>query len=445
MTSGNPTETEVQTQWRNAVALLEGIRNYADTSVVGTGGLMDTLMQSLEGDFTPQGLTSAAQRLRSGLSALVDNARANEFLQPVLYEYAKLLPNGSGYRGIREIVPALYEHFKLTSKTVKSRAITFDTTATINLIKTNVGNGAMARLTVDENNFPLEFCTVEKKLFRCRQDRNTGTPEHAEIFEHIGSAAAIDGLGRYGTGSGDATRLSIRSQHAGTGNGGSILRNSSFDTYSASASPKFQGWTEVTGGSQVQSSTTYYRGNPSSTTNGSLRMDAGAATILLRQSLVDMRISRIEPNAPYFLRLMVNKTVGSAVGGNLTVRLGGYDYQIALSSIGSGWQEIVVATGADCWPRTWLDSSFAIEIEWASQTSGYLLVDDAIFCEWDRIDGTYWCLRQNAASPTSWLIDDTLEFTDTGGAPTTGKIQWWLWVSGLGYLPSSGSPTFTDP
>jgi len=68
-----------------------------------------------------------------------------------------------------------------------------------------------------------------------------------------------------------------------------------------------------------------------------------------------------------------------------------------------------------------------------------------IFAPWDLIDGTYWCLRGNAATHTAWAVDDTLTVTDAGGAPGTGKIQWWLFVSGFGYLPSSGSPTFTDP
>ena len=48
-------------------------------------------------------------------------------------------------------------------------------------------------------------------------------------------------------------------------------------------------------------------------------------------------------------------------------------------------------------------------------------------------------------TPVAWALDDTLEFTDTGGAAATAKIQYWLWVAGLGYLPTDASPTFTDP
>jgi hypothetical protein len=87
-----------------------------------------------------------------------------------------------------------------------------------------------------------------------------------------------------------------------------------------------------------------------------------------------------------------------------------------------------------------------VEIEWASASSGYLLIDDAIFAPLDQIDGTYWFLRATASTHTPWLVDDILSFTDTGGAPATGQIQWWLWVSGFGYLPSTtGTPSFTDP
>ena len=64
----------------------------------------------------------------------------------------------------------------------------------------------------------------------------------------------------------------------------------------------------------------------------------------------------------------------------------------------------------------------------------------------ELVDGTYWAIRGNAATHTPWLVDDQLAITDTGGAPATAKIQYWLWRTGLGYLPSTtGTPTFSDP
>jgi hypothetical protein len=179
--------------------------------------------------------------------------------------------------------------------------------------------------------------------------------------------------------------------------------------------------------------------------HGSLKIASGGGTVTLKQPLTSMRVRRLDPTTPYFLRIMVNATAGSASGGNIVLRLGSKSITTSIASLSAGWNEIVLSTGQNCWFRQFNEEPMDVEIEWASSSSGYLLVDDAIFAPWDLIDGTYWCLRQNAASPTAWRVDDTLEFTDTGGAPATGKIQWWLWVSGYGYLPSSGSPTFTDP
>jgi len=453
--SGTPTQAEVQSQWKNSVAVLEGLRNYVDGTLAGGGGLWDTLLQSLEGDYTPAGLSTGTARLRATLSGCIDQQRVREFIDPILFEYSRLLSAGNAFRNTSDIFVALYEHFDAGSLTVKSRGITFDTTATTSNVATGgaiVGNGAVSRLTVDQNNYPLEFCNVEKKTFRCRADENTGADEFAELFECLGLTASQDAIGRAATGfgSGEAGRTSIQSQHAGTAQGGSLLRNSSFDSYASGGSPKFVGWTETAGGASItQDTSAYYRSNPDSNrtggVNGSLKITGGAGTVTLTQLLTDMRSGRIDPNSPYFLRVMVNKSAGTAVGGNFIVRMGSVTVTTSVASLAAGWNEVLVPIGTSCWPRNFNQADFKIQVEWATSTSGYLLVDDLIFTQWDAIDGTYWIIRGNNASPVSWLLDDVLEFTDTGGAPATGKIQWWLFIGGYGYLPSSGSPTFTDP
>ena len=446
--SGSPTEAEVQTQWKNSVSILESARNYFDGTVMGGGGLLDVLLQSLEGEYTPVALAGAAQRIRATMSSIVDPGRAQEFIGPILFEYAKLLGQGSAYSDPVQIMRALYEHFHRNSYTIKSRTITYAAISTLPSGVVNVGNGVISRLTTDEHGYKMEACHVEKKLFRCRQDLNTGAQEHAEVFEVIGTQASQDALLQAVFGSGEANRAIINSSHAGTGNGGSLLRNSSFDSYSSTSSPKFTGWTETAGGSNIAQDTTaghFYRSNPSASVDGALKITGGSGTVTLTQTLDSMLVRAIDPATPYFLRVMVNKTVGTASGGTINVKLGSVTVATTIAGLGSGWQEILVPIGTSNWPRTFNVNPFTIVIEWTSSSSGYLLVDDVIFREWDFIDGTYWNVRQNAASPISWLLDDSLEGTDTGGAPATGKLQWWLFRSGLGYLPSSGSPTISDP
>ena len=442
--SGTPTEAEIQTQWTNVVRILEETRTEFDTNLAGASGSVDTLLQSLEGEYTPTALGNAVASFRDRCSSLVDQSTALEFLGPLLEEYAAILAAdatdgfGSNYQDLSSIFSALYEWFHANSLTVESRAITYDSSATAGA--SNVGNGGMSRLHEDHNGYPLEFCHVERKIFRCRQDQNTGTKEHAELFEVAGSQPSRDALQRSSFGSG--VRGFLRAHHAGGGEGGSLLKNSSFSTYDVSATPRFAGWTE-SAGVVTQDTTNYYRSHPGATTDASMVMTGGAGTITIKQTLDDMRISRIDPEVPYFCRIMVNGD--SASGGNVVLRMGTSETVVAISALTAGWDEVIIADD-ETWPRQFNEDPLDIEIAWESSTSGTLLIDDAIFAPWDLVDGTYWFLRANNTSPVPWLVDDTLSFTDTGGAPATGKVQWWNFVAGLGYLPAAvGTPDITEP
>ena len=448
--SGAPTEAEIQAQWRAGIDIIETLRNHFDGTIAGAGGKLDTLTQILEGEYLPAEYTRLMGQVRAQASDMVSPAYASQVITPALFEYGKILAAdatyglGAGYRAPGDIFASLYDWFHDKSLSVTSRGITFDTTPTAG--GSNVGNGTISRLTIDENAYNIEACTIEKKQFVCRADQNSGTEEHAETFEMIGEPSSFDSLLRGSFGSGDAARTVITSKHAGTGSGGSLLQNSSFSQYAAGSSPKFTGWTETAGGNHIsQDATNFYRSHPNATTNASLKMTGSHGTLTVTQPLSAMRVRRLDPNTPYFLRIMVNKTIGSAVGGSVTLTMGGVSKTVTISALASGWAEITIDLNEDCWFKNFNQDAFSVAISWTSSTSGYLLVDDVIFSPWDLIDGTYWCIRQNAASPTSWLQDDILTLTDTGGAPGTGKIQYWLWVAGFGYLPTSGSPTFTDP
>lgn len=446
--SGTPTLAEIQTQWRAIVDMLEDLRNHVDGTIAGAGGQLDVLMQSLEGEYTPSRVANAAARLRAALSSTIEPARVREFLDPVLLEYARFM-GGEPYVAPATIVRELYEYFVANSLTVESRAITYDTSATSSNPSrggTIIGSGAVSRLTLDSFGFTLEACKVEKKIFRCRKDKNTGAQEHAEEFDLTGAPASQDSILLPSFGSGLAAR--ITALHAGNGAGGSILNNSSFDTYSASASPKFTSWTESAGGANIsQVTATTYRGFPGSGTAGSLRINGGSGIVTLKQAVSAMKVKQLDPEQPYFFRVMVNPATGTASGGNFIIRLGSVQTSLAIASMSAGWQEVIIALDKSCWPREFNEDTLDVEIEWdASSASGYLLVDDAILAPFTLFDGTYWVIRQNHATPVSWAVDDTLTFTDTGGAPATAKIQYWLQLAGLGYLPSTtGSPTFTEP
>lgn len=452
--SGNPTEAEIQAQWRATVDILETTRNFVDGTLAGAGGKFDVLMQLLEGEYTPAELTGFCNSVRSGLSGLVSNSIANGAITPLLYEYGRILAAhatlgyGSGYRSSAELFRAIYEWFVANGLTVKSRAITYDTSATTSGNGGGgaiIGNGAISRLTVDQNGFFLEACHVEKKTFRCRADQNSGTEKNAEVFEFVGTAETYDAVLRAASGSGESARTTLVSMHAGTGQGGSLLTNSSFSDYTSTATPKFSGWTEVANGAALsQDTTTVYRSFPGSQLDASLKMTGGTGTITISQVLADMRVRRLDPETPYFLRLMVNKGTGS--GGTLVLRLGSKSVSVAVTSLSAGWNELMIPMTTDCWFKNFDQDAFSVQIEWNSTPAGNIYIDDVIFAPFYLVDGTWWAIRGNAATHTAWMLDDMLTFTDTGGAPATGKIQWWLFVAGYGCLPSNAvTISFADP
>jgi len=464
--SGVPTEAEIRTQWVNAVDILEKHRVYADATVA-TAGELDVLIQSIEGTYTPD-LVSAVQRFRAGLSDLISPATAREFLLPILFEYQKIIDAsntdfGGGYDDPDRIMKALYNYHANagTPITIESREITIDTVATESDDEGGsiVGNGKMTRLTVDDRAYPIENVHIERKRFICRADQNSGATEQAEIFEHLGQASSPDNLMRQDSataptwGSGTTERKFIRSRHSGSGAGGSLLRNSSFSTFDdSSTETKYVGWTQsysvMTASGVSQDAVNFYRSNPGASVDASLKLTVtGGSTnsIIMTQTLSNMLVSRLDPERPYFLRIMVNPTTGTAAGGTVKLRLGTQEVTIAVSVLGGGWEELFIPADANTWYRNFNQDGFGIDIEWVGGTSGYLLVDDVIFCEYDKIDATYWVLRGNNATHIPFLTGDTLVFFDQAGLPSGGKLQWWLFIAGLGYLPSEAVPVIADP
>jgi len=451
-----PTEAEIQTQWKNLANVLEKTRAYADDNLVNAGGYIDVLVQSFEGEYIPIEGSAFVTRVRALLSSAVDQSQALAILEPMLYEYSAILAvsstlgYGSGYRSAGDVFVALYQWLHDNTESVETRAITYTTPSASG---SNTGNADIARLTVDRFGYNLEACTVEKKMVKCIADQNSGTQKWAESFEVIGESASFDGLRRGVTGSGEASRTLIRAKHAGSGAGGSLLNNSSFSDFTAdSGGEQFTGWVETLSGAAVytditQDTTNYYRTHPNASTNASMKisMDNAGDEITLKQSVNNMRISRLDPDTPYFLRVAWNRSIGSGTAGNVTLKLGGNTEVTTAVAAQSGWQELIIPFDKTCWLEEFGEDSFDIEIGWDGGTAGYILFDDAIFCQWDRIDGTYWLVHQNSQVPAANLVEDEYYAVDSGGAPGTGILQYWCWIAGLGYLPSDASPTITDP
>jgi hypothetical protein len=446
MASGAPTEAEVQAQWRNAVDIIDKTQVYAD-SLAGTGQEFDVLIQSLEGDFTPAGLSAWAENYREGLSSLVDPSLIYQALAPCILEYGQVLKAGgyigSGYETVELLIGAIYERFLVaTAQYVESRAITFDTSGAT----TGTGTGTISRLTTDENAFDIENVTVETKHFLCVRDQNSGVKKHAEEFVMLGETRSKDFLQPHSFGSGDTFRRLLHNRNAGSTQHGSILRNSSFESYDATQTNDFTYWALVSGTVPTQETGDYYSTHPGASTDYCL---TASAAFRLKQSRADMRKQTLDPRKPYFLRVMVKQAAGTP-DGNVILHLGSQSVSVAATTINAAteWYELALPLDENSWFKNFNQDDFNVEIEWTG-TTGTLLFDDMIFCELTQIDATWWVCRQNNTNgPTAWLRRDEVQFDDTQADTTKGKINYYLHRAGLGYLPSStGTPTitFTDP
>ncbi len=440
--SGTPTEAEVQDQWRKAIDIVEQTRVFAD-GLCGDGEEFYDLLSALEGEFTPDALASWAASFRAGLSSMVDGSVVYDAIAPCVLEYGQVLKSanatGSNYETVPDLMRAIYEHFAGGLERVETRALALD----IDGAKVGTGNGEISRLITDENDHMIEACHVERKVFRCRRDQNSGTKEYAEVFELIGVTRSRDNLLLNSFGSGGTLQAGVRNSNAGTGEGGSMLKNSSFSSYDTANDNDFTGWEYVAGTVPTQDLAVYYPSIVSTPASAVF-----STTGRIKQSLSDLRRGRLNPNRPYFLRAMVRKDSGvTASGGNFIMHLGSRSVSQTILGLAAGWNEVIIPLDQYCWFKKFNQDDFNVEIEWTSASTGTLHVSDLILTEMTFIDGHWWVARMNAASPDSWLVDDEITFVDTQADATAGKIQYNLWRAGLGYLPhaTGGAITFTDP
>lgn len=427
-----PSEAEVQSQWKAAVAVLEWIRANAETTSGHLAGLADTLTQALEGDFATE-KAQAVEQIRARYASLYTPASVRAVIDPHLRDYARV-------RGFAETDPSailgrLYQDFIDNSKTVTTRAITHGSPSAGG---SNVGDGVLNRLVVDENNHEIEACNPEDKVFECVLDRNSGTNSHEEQFEIRGETPSKDGLETLGSG----TLTSIIA--ASARHSAQFLTNPSFTTYSGTTSvpTAIDGWsvgTDIANFEIVTSS--YYRDLDGESAPASLKIKGDD---YVQQTFLTQKNPKFFPNVPYYCQIAWNREVGSLDNpATLTLSLGGTSANVSLTTQ-TGWNVLRLTLNQNLWFENFNTGTLTLKIELSNHDSGYLLVDDVILVPMTQIDGTWYTLVGGA---TPFLRRDTFTVADTGGAPGTGKIQHWLWRGYGRYLPhtSAGSATFTDP
>lgn len=436
-----PSQAEIETYWKAVVDCLEDFRSNADGTLVGN---IDTAQQAMEGDYIASLGAAANAMWRARLAGVMTRDIAAEMLTPVVLEYGKFVGSPGAWRGdVQRCLRDLYVYWHANTRTLKSRNFTHGAASAVG---SPVGTGSISRLTVDENNYRLESCTPEVKTLKCIQDGSTGARRHEEVFELRGTTASIDTLASASHGSG--LRRTVYSHHAGTGPGGSLLRNCAFADYNSggTTTTKFPGWTVTSSASNVTADSTVFRGFPGSsenTTGGptpqSIKFTADDG---ITQKIADAGFS-LDPSVPYFLRVMLYRQASAT--GTVTLSFGSQTVTQALGSLtNTTWTELAMTIGQKNWPKYVDEANLDIGISVASLATGTFLAGDILFAPFDAFDGTWWFVRGGA---TAWALDDAYTFTDTGGAAADAKLQYWLqWAFPSFYLPSTtGTPTVSDP
>lgn len=419
----SPTSTELETQLKNAVALLDNL--YTAQTVPAD---VDTYEQSIESDYATE-QTQGAAIFRAAVAASFSRARA--VLEPILVAYAHHVA-GVPERNAEAALDRIYRYFVDNYKTVKSRAGTWATPGAF----TGTGTGVLKRLTVDENNYALEAQHADAKRVTIVADAQTGADAHEELAEIRGANAARDFLAVAGSGLVGSLRALCSNQ--------SLLQNPTFSSYSfangtpsagspvtGTAGDTLTGWTVNDFTACQLDVDTVAKSVQGDTTPTSLRFTGNNFV----SQLLSTAPVRLNPDAPYLVELWVYRA--NSADGTLTVTWGGKSQAFTVSSLSNAaWNRVVIDVDQDLWPAAWNATAATIKVQWSGRSTGDLYLDEVGLFEGTPFDGSWYWLLGGA---TAFLLDDYVSFTDS--ISSDSKVQKWLaWTFGR-YLPHETAAT----
>lgn len=421
-----PTETQLQTVWSNLVAKLDAVKTFGSSYVT----LDNTLSDSLYPDHA-LAESAATAATRAALASMLGGGGAvqAQFL-PLLRTYARVI-------NVPDTDPAaqfqkVYQYMVDTSKTVKSRGITYATPAAGG---SNVGVGTVRRLTVDENGFNLEACACELKTIKCVQDEHSGAPKYQETFSLTGTALKKDDLENTASGfNGSASAISGAVSAA-------IISNPSFDNYSGTAAvpTAITGWTcsDLTKLELGDGSGEYYRDFSGAPTPAGLILKPGTYTV---SQALSLRNVQVNPFIPYWFQVAVKRR--SSCTGTIQMTVGAQSVSVDLSTLTNDvWTILKIGPTTANWYKNWKADGAAITFTMTSIATGTAIIDDFLFAPFSQFDGTWVAI---VGGPTPYLRDDVYTYTDTDGG--TGKIQYFAYRAFSRWFPSTGAtPTWSDP
>jgi hypothetical protein len=451
-----PSFAECWTQLTNLYRVADTLYLAANTNSANYLGAMNTLEQSLEGDY----LIDIVQGVRTG--ALAINSAFNSLAvahNALMLTFGKLINEP---RRSASVVPqSLYNYFIDNSLT----ALQINYTRGAVSASGNVGNGTAYALTTDAENYAIEEGTGYTSAsivtnLRCIADKTSGARAGAEVFRVHTNASPnpaypfIDKVGQNGGTSRERQFRSLCKEDATT-----FLRNPGFQEYNSGDTHPFPGWlstsgTTYTGISQDTTSAAGYRPwRPSLTlsTREYYQAALGATSTTGLKQYIGLNGRQLRDDVPYFIGV---RWYGDAsANGNVVLKLGDYDaspLSVSVSAANS-WNLTLInaSTARNAWFRRFNQDDLCVAVERASHNAGTVYID-AVFCEeydyflgrWIKIvSGTTDWSAGATGSPNK--RGDLLTFTDTTPS-SIGTSQFWFKFFTGSYLPHADANTATQ-
>lgn len=364
-------------------------------------------------------------------------------LGPCFTELSKVIGNvsatGAPQTDPAAIFPVLYRFMATNGGSFASTPLVNSrnlTRGTPSYGGSNVGNGLLKRLNVDQYGYSLEGGFAQTLTLLCGADNQSGTLIGQEQFSVQGQPFR-DALTWYQAGYGSGVNLATGSGLAGiTGdNTQALVQNPSFASSSgtgATSSFALTGWTQTSGlaASMSLDTTHFYRACSIENPPASLK---ATASVTITQTLSSNNGSL--QNFAYLSQLAVNFSQFSGTG-SVTVQIGSKSWTV--SSGVSGWNLLLPSLDKNLWFQNFDTASLAVTITITVSGGTAILVDDFCWAPFTIVDGSlYWPI----GGATAWLVGDTITVVDTEPSPPS-KVQNWIRLMFPGFfLPSAVLPT----
>lgn len=423
--------------------LKNGIKPFTDLeAAVGTiVTSIDAAEQDLEGDTLPGVVVSVTAELRRRLSLAMDWREARRLWNAWAVEVCRVagLP-------LDDVWGRVHRYMHDNSQDFNDRGWT---RGAMSAGGSNIGTGTGKRLSVDWEAYALQGGAVETKTFYCDVDQSTGAGgfKGAEVFVCRGEDRSKDNLDWQGSG---IVHRPVYARHSGSGPGGSILFNSSWDaTFSGSGTDKIPNWTISGTASKVTAGTSGYRTAPGASAQGTLVFaDDSAATNSVEQALSVRRLSMVNERTPVMLFVAYKKSSAGATG-SLVLTIGNKTTTLDLSTIAdTDWHQLFFTIDKNLYYRNWRADAPVVKVAVTNLSAGTVTLDDLYFGFWDYIDGAYYLI---AGGATAFLERDVFTAADTGPTAAGSELMYSAYRAGvfevIANLPvdAAGGETVGDP